>query len=237
MADTNPPSALAQLDTAEADAVHEADLKAAGGEIVVREKGGAPAIAEPIFDPYWGASTLRLSDAQCQELIRPFETLEHEIKPTGEIYVPQVLVRLRLSKVFGPAGWALIPDANPKPQPSDPGRPITVIQKFSLRAQGVFIAQAWGEGDYHPKNQQQSLASAAEACKSNALTRCAKDLSVGWECWDKTFQQKFRNEHCVKVRAWKYGKSEAGFEFYWRRKDRDPLPGEQQEAGATPPKH
>ena len=43
-----------------------------------------------------------------------------------------------------------------------------------------FVAQARGEMQYF---SEESISTAAEGCKSNALMRCCKDLGIASELW------------------------------------------------------
>jgi hypothetical protein len=67
-----------------------------------------------------------------------------------------------------------------------------------------------------------SYADAAEAVKSNALSRCCKDMGICLELWDRRWTQRFRSEHCVKVWRDKAGRQKTGG-YEWRRKDADPF--------------
>ena len=55
---------------------------------------------------------------------------------------------------------------------------------------------ARGEQDYF---SPESIPTASEGCKSNALLRCCKDLGVASELWDPRFIRSFLNEHVREV--------------------------------------
>jgi hypothetical protein len=59
-----------------------------------------------------------------------------------------------------------------------------------------FIAQARGECQYF---SEESIPTAGEGCKSNALLRCCKDLGVASELWDPRFIRTFKKEHCQEI--------------------------------------
>lgn len=59
-----------------------------------------------------------------------------------------------------------------------------------------FISQAQGENQYF---SLESLPSAVEGCKSNALMRCCKDLGVASELWDPVYLRKYRKAHVEQV--------------------------------------
>ena len=60
------------------------------------------------------------------------------------------------------------------------------------------VAIARGEQEYF---DQSGIPTATEACKSNALMRCCKDLGIASELWDPRFIREFKKEHCVEVFA------------------------------------
>jgi hypothetical protein len=135
---------------------------------------------------------------------------DHDILPTGEVYVSQVHVRRKLNEVFRPGGWALVP-RGPYTREGD-----TVCREYALVGPGgVFLAEAIGEADYQPNNDRMSYASACEAAKSNALTRCCKDLGIASECWDRRFCEKWKAEFAVSV--WRRDAKKKAPQ--WRRKD------------------
>jgi len=171
---------------------------------------------------YAGAGSLRLGDAQRKAFAEPFADDAHDVLPTGEVYVSQVHYRRKLNEVFGPGGWALVPRAGYVKQGE------TLIREYALVVDGRFVSEATGEADYHETNKRMSYASTAEAVKSNALTRCCKDLSIGSECWDKRFCERFKRANCVKV--WR--KKERAPQ--WRRKDAEPWFDEKGSADERP---
>ena len=59
-----------------------------------------------------------------------------------------------------------------------------------------FIAQARGECQYFGP---ETIPSAGEGCKSNALLRCCKDLGVASELWDPIFIRDFKKKYCHEV--------------------------------------
>jgi len=59
-----------------------------------------------------------------------------------------------------------------------------------------FIAQARGECPYFGP---ETIPSAGEGCKSNAMMRCCKDLGVASELWDPGYIREFRKKHCHEV--------------------------------------
>lgn len=172
--------------------------------------------------PYQGAGTMELTAEQIELLTSELPPEDHDIKPTGEVFVPQVKYRSILNRVFGPGGWAMIPMSDPQSK-QKPYNTILVVQKWHLVAQGKFVAEVVGEMEYRTTNANASEATAIEGAKSNALMRACKDLGIGSECWDKTFTHKFMNDYCVQVEA---PNSQGNIKQVWRRKDRPPFKGE-----------
>lgn len=60
------------------------------------------------------------------------------------------------------------------------------------------VAIARGEQEYFDPS---GIPTATEACKSNALMRCSKDLGIASELWDPRFIREFKAKHCVEVFA------------------------------------
>lgn len=177
-------------------------------EIVSRQSVEA---TEKDFEGYAGVATVALSDSQAKDLAELLPDDAHDILPTGEVYVSQVHYRRLLNKVFGPCGWALVPRGKFAMQGQ------TITREYALVGPGGrFISEAIGETDYQQSNQRMSYASAAEAAKSNALTRCCKDLGIASECWDKRWCEKWIAKHAIKV--WRKGTPKP----QWRRKDATP---------------
>jgi hypothetical protein len=167
--------------------------------------------------PYQGVSSAAVTPEQAKILGDRIPQEDLDVLPTGEVYASQVRYRRILNAAFGPGGWALVPRG-----------PVTVrenilYREYALFAGGRFIAESIGEQEYFESNNRMSWATAAEAVKSNALTRCCKDLGIASECWDRRFTQEFKAKYCVKV----YVKKKNGeTKAEWRRKDAEPLYGE-----------
>ncbi len=143
------------------------------------------------FTGYAGVATVALLPDKAKALTEAFDDEAYEILPTGEVYVSQVHYRRRLNAVFGPGGWALVP-RGPFAMNGN-----TITREYALVGPGGrFISEAIGEAEYQPTNDRMTYASACEAAKSNALTRCCKDLGIASECWDRRFAEKFKAERC-----------------------------------------
>lgn len=96
-------------------------------------------------------------------------------------YMEQVQYRRRLNAAFGPGGWGIRLLSPPKIVDQ------TVVFHGGLYVLGRFVAEAFGEQDYFENNYNQSWATALESAKSDALTRCCKDLGMFSELWEKRF--------------------------------------------------
>ena len=151
------------------------------------------------------------------------------IKPTGELYVPQVLYRQLLIKAFGHFGFALTPIPLPDgsfEQPKVENNEMTYKQILIIG--GQYVGQAEGG---HSMHQNTTHSDAVESCKSNALTRICKDLGIAWKCWDSRFCEQWKAKYAKK--EWRKDKRSGKSKQYWTRKDniRDPgLPSEQPQA-------
>jgi hypothetical protein len=71
--------------------------------------------------------------------------------------------------------------------------------EFALYAEGRFVSMATGEMRLHDNNDNMSKGDVLEGVKSNALTRCCKDLGIAAELWDRSFADAWREANCVKV--------------------------------------
>lgn len=171
---------------------------------------------------YEGAGTTILTPEQSKALMEPFKDEEHDIKPTafGEVYVSHVHIRRRLNTVIGAGQWALVPvtDKNGTMYWTDKGN--TVCYRGRLYIRGNFVAEAVGEQTI--TSDGMTYASACEGARSDALTRCCKDMSIGWECWDRSWTEAWKRRFAVRVAYKRKGETKYG----WRRKDASPMIGE-----------
>jgi hypothetical protein len=151
------------------------------------------ALASPLFDQM---SRTAVSAKVDKVLRAPAKaTAEIDILPTGEVYMSHVHMRRRLNDAFGPMGWGLRPlsKISHDPQTHD------MYREYALVANGSVVAVAVGSTKYHPNNERMDFADAAEAVRSNALTRCCKDLGIGSECWDRQWCEDWKDKHAVHV--------------------------------------
>ncbi|PKS10987.1 hypothetical protein jhhlp_002746 [Lomentospora prolificans] len=123
-------------------------------------------------------------------LRRPIKTADVEIKPDGILYLPEIKYRNILFDAFGPGGWGMVPRG-----PAQVGEKV-ITREWALIVHGRFVSQAQGENNYFSKEQ---IPRAVEACKSNALMRCCKDLGIASELWDKTYIRSYKAAHAEEV--------------------------------------
>lgn len=110
----------------------------------------------------------------------------------GLIYLPEIKYRRALNRAFGPGGWGLAPRSETNVGPR------IVSREYALVCFGRLVAIARGEQEYFDPS---GIPTATEACKSNALMRCCKDLGVASELWDPRFIREFKAKHAVEVFA------------------------------------
>lgn len=171
---------------------------------------------------YQGLSHLKLTPEEGAALMAPFDGDDHDILPTGEVYVSQVHVRRRLNGVIGIGQWGLMPAGAYSTEKIE--KRTVLYREYHLYVRGHFVAETVGESEYYESNDRSSWATASEVLKSNALTRACKDLGIASECWDRHWTEAWKKSWAVRV--WAQKKDERG-RACWRRKDASPLPYEQ----------
>ncbi|KAG6897612.1 hypothetical protein C0992_013052 [Termitomyces sp. T32_za158] len=177
--------------------------------------GNGNAIADEATDwskSYLGLATQAFPDKISEILMAPIDPMDIEMKPDGLIYLPEIKYRRVLNKAFGPGGWGLAPRGETNVGPK------IVSREYALICQGRLVSIARGEQEYFdPSN----IPTATEACKSNALMRCCKDLGVASELWDPRFIREFKAQYCVEVFAEHLPTKKK--KKLWRRKDQPKL--------------
>ncbi|KAI0254803.1 mitochondrial genome maintenance MGM101 [Lactifluus subvellereus] len=157
---------------------------------------------------YHGLSTQPFPPEVAEILQAAIDPLDIEVKPDGMIYLPEIKYRRILNKAFGPGGWGLAPRSETNVGPK------IVSREYALVCLGRLVAIARGEQEYFDHS---GIPTATEACKSNALMRCCKDLGVASELWDPRFIREFKKEYCVEVFAEHVPTKKK--RKLWRRKD------------------
>ncbi|WVW86140.1 hypothetical protein I302_108181 [Kwoniella bestiolae CBS 10118] len=170
----------------------------------------------------WSSSFSGLSERPfpkevADELLRELKPEDVEIKPDGLLYLPEIKYRRTLNAAFGPGGWGLAPRGETNVGPR------IVSREWGLVCLGRLVSIARGEQEYFDPS---GIPTATEACKSNALMRCCKDLGIASELWDPGFIREFKAKHCKEVyvehtatkkkkKLWRKTKGPK-FEYPWR---------------------
>ncbi|KAF3318996.1 hypothetical protein TWF173_005404 [Orbilia oligospora] len=128
-------------------------------------------------------------------LLQPLDPVEVEIKPDGIIYLPEIKYRRILNRAFGPGGWGLAPRGETQISEKPNGGGM-VTREYALVCHGRLVSVARGEQDYF---DEFGIPTAMEACKSNAMMRCCKDLGVASELWDPRFIKKWKKENASEM--------------------------------------
>lgn len=176
------------------------------------------------FDPaitYAGASSLKLSEKEMRDLAAPFDDLDYEITPQGFIYLPQAVSLKRLNDVIGIGNWGLLL-INANHQLIKDGL-TKVFFDGALLIRKCFVSRAVGEASYSEKNNNQSIASALEAAKSDCRQRCCKDLGIATDAWTPSFIRRWQKEHAIRVMVADFNGKQT---VAWRRKDLEPFHNE-----------
>jgi len=140
------------------------------------------------IERFKGAGTLSISKDQQKILTSPPTVDEiQEDKARGLFYMSHATIRQRLNEAFGIGGWALVPVNKPLFERG------LILTAWDLYVQGVFVSRATGEMRWLENNPQMTKGDALEGSKSNALTRCCKDLGIGIQLWDKNFIGQLRS--------------------------------------------
>jgi len=129
-----------------------------------------------------GMATEPFPEAARRVLAESVNPRDVEIKPDGIVFLPGVAYRRILTRAFGAGGWALAPRS--------PSRVMgnIVVYHGALFCLGRFVAEAVGECFYREGNSNMSYASCVEGAKTDALSRCCKDLGVATEMWDANWR-------------------------------------------------
>jgi hypothetical protein len=142
-----------------------------------------------------GAASAAFPLEAAQLLAAPVNPAEVETKPNGIVYLPGVWYRRQLTRAFGAGAWALLPRG--------PARTMgeIVIYHGALYILGRFVSEAVGECE---TRFSMSYASSLEGARTDALTRCCKDLGMATELWDPEWRAAWQAKYCKK--EWIKGK-------------------------------
>ncbi|KAJ7083700.1 mitochondrial genome maintenance protein [Mycena belliarum] len=161
---------------------------------------------------YSGLSQQAFSKEIADVLLAPLDPMDIEIKPDGLIYLPEIKYRRVLNRAFGPGAWGLAPRSETNVGPK------IVSREYALVCHGRLVAIARGEQEYFDPS---GIPTATEACKSNALMRCSKDLGIASELWDPRFIREFKAKYCLEIFAEHIPTKKK--KKMWRRKDQPKL--------------
>ncbi|WVQ74200.1 hypothetical protein IAR50_003794 [Cryptococcus sp. DSM 104548] len=169
----------------------------------------AAAVSEDWSTSFAGLSDKPFSKETAEALLRELKPDDVEIKPDGLLYLPEIKYRRTLNLAFGPGGWGLAPRGETHVGPR------IVSREWGLVCLGRLVSVARGEQEYFDPS---GIATATEACKSNALMRCCKDLGIASELWDPSFIRQFKKDHCVEVFA-EHATRKGSKKKLWRKKN------------------
>ncbi|CAE6356029.1 unnamed protein product [Rhizoctonia solani] len=160
------------------------------------------------YTSYHGLSSQPFPKEAAEILMAPIDPLDVEVKPDGLLYLPEIKYRRILNRAFGPGGWGLAPRSGINVSPK------VVSREYALVCLGRLVSIARGEQEYF---DQEGIATATEAAKSNALMRCCKDLGIASELWDPRFIREFKAKYCVEAFVEHIPSKKV--QKRWRRKD------------------
>lgn len=108
------------------------------------------------------------------------------------LYLPEIKYRRALNQAFGPGGWGLAPRSETNVGPKVVSREYALVclgrsavfvlfyESCTITRARRLVAVARGQQEYFDPS---GVPNATEACKSNALMRCCKDLGIASELW------------------------------------------------------
>jgi hypothetical protein len=143
-------------------------------------------------------------------LAEPVNPHDVEIKPDGIVFLPGVAYRRILTRAFGAGGWAIAP-RSPARYMKDNN---IVVYHGALFCLGRFVAEAVGECFYRDNNPNMSYASCVEGAKTDALSRCCKDLGIATEMWDANWREQWKAKYATSYEDRNSGKTK------WKLKSR-----------------
>ena len=76
--------------------------------------------------------------------------------------------------------------------------------------------------EYFPKNPRSKWDDCVEGAKSDAITRCCKDLGIYPELWDWRFQQAWKKKYAIMVDVLRWKGNQQVPDRWWRHVDKDP---------------
>ncbi len=142
---------------------------------------------------YTGISEVDISAEAQNILMAPVNPEDVEIRPDGQVYLPEMKYRVLLNKAFGLGRWGMRPLDAPKFVEN------LILQTWALYVNGRFVSVAIGEMAKNESNKQMTYGDTLEGTKSVALRRLCKDLGIASELWDKAYITQWIADRCFKV--------------------------------------
>lgn len=172
-------------------------------------------IKQVLQKAFESASKLALTADEQQGLRQRFPDEDVEILPSGECYIPHILIRNRLSEVLGEGQWSMLAIEERQDQ-------TTLFVKWVMLVRGYRIGETWA-GKEHYENKRVDLGDDYEGSEGVAVRRiAAKLLHCGDQVWQPAYCRRWvlANAIQVWVKAGRDGKPKPP---QWRRKDSQPL--------------
>ena len=190
-----------------------------GAMVPAGDRPTAVATQQPSYaQGFDGMATEPFPEEARKVLAEPVDDAAVEIKPDGIVYVPGVYYRRQLTRAFGAGGWAIVPRS--------PARVMgdVVVYPGALYCLGRFVAEAVGECTYR-QNSNMSYASCVEGAKTDALSRCCKDLGMATELWDKAWRDRWQAEYAESYwgEKWDAKKQAMVKKLMWKLRDGRPV--------------
>lgn len=155
-------------------------------------------------EAYSKASMLETTPDEDKILDEPFPESDYSIKPTGEVYLPHIHARKRLTKAFH-RKWAIIIIGDPQ---LDRDKSMVYV-KVVLKVKGCYVGYAVGGQKYTgDMNARMTYDDAVEGAISNALNRiCGKSaLGLGSNAWDHDWAEAWKRKYAYKANDSKWYK-------------------------------
>lgn len=155
-------------------------------------EGRVAAVNALLHTAYSKAGCVEITPEEAAELQAPFEDGDFRRGAAGKenlIYIQHSALRGRLNKVLGIGKWALVVRNKwaEDYRTAKGNEASRVYVEAVMLVRGAFAAESIGDMTYYKNNDSQNFGDAFEGAKSAALRRCAKELGVGLQAWDKTW--------------------------------------------------
>ncbi len=164
-------------------------------------------------DIYTGLAAGSITEEQARALPADLSDDDAELRLDGAVYASSHLFRRVLCDVFGPGNWAFR-------RVEQYDRDSTVVYHGALYVNGAFVAEASGGQSYSP-DKGMNYAAALESARSDALSRCCKDLGIYVTLWDKRTAAAIRER--IATQVWCRNQLDGKSRLFWRRKDAPPV--------------